>query len=63
MLGFLVQWRTSLTLAMFPVLVWIYVHLAHGEERETIEEFGEKYLEYARRGPAFIPRYPSLRMS
>lgn len=28
MLGFLLQWPTILTLAMFPVLVWMYVRLA-----------------------------------
>lgn len=63
MLGFLVQWPTLLTLVMFPVLVWMYVHLAREEERETIAEFGEAYLEYARRVPAFIPRAMSSRIS
>jgi Cu+-exporting ATPase len=27
MFGFLLQWQTILTLAMFPVLVWMYVRL------------------------------------
>jgi methanethiol S-methyltransferase len=31
MFGFLLQWPTLLTLAMFPVLVAMYVHLAHSE--------------------------------
>ena len=57
MLGFLLQWPTLLTLAMFPVLVWMYIHLAREEEREAIAEFGDAYLAYARRVPAFIPRY------
>jgi len=35
MFGFLLQWPTILTVAMFPVLVWMYVHLAHQEEREA----------------------------
>jgi protein-S-isoprenylcysteine O-methyltransferase Ste14 len=56
MLGFLFQWPTLLTLAMFPVLVWMYVHLARQEEREAFAEFGEAYREYARRVPAFVPR-------
>jgi protein-S-isoprenylcysteine O-methyltransferase Ste14 len=56
MLGFLVQWPTLLTLAMFPVLVWMYVHLARQEEREVRAQFGEVYAEYARRVPAFVPR-------
>jgi protein-S-isoprenylcysteine O-methyltransferase Ste14 len=56
MLGFLVQWPTLLTLAMFPVLVWMYVHLARQEEQEVRAQFGEVYAEYARRVPAFVPR-------
>lgn len=56
MLGFLVQWPTLLTLAMFPVLVWMYVRLGKAEEREAIAAFGERYRRYATRVPRFIPR-------
>jgi len=56
MFGFLLQWPTLLTLAMFPVLVWMYVYLARKEEREARAQFGEAYAEYARRVPAFVPR-------
>jgi protein-S-isoprenylcysteine O-methyltransferase Ste14 len=56
MLGFLVQWPTILTLAMFPVLVYMYVRLARREEREVAAEFGETYRRYTARTPAFIPR-------
>jgi protein-S-isoprenylcysteine O-methyltransferase Ste14 len=56
MLGFLFQWPTLLTLAMFPVLVWMYVRLARGEEREAAAGFGDAYARYAMRVPAFIPR-------
>jgi protein-S-isoprenylcysteine O-methyltransferase Ste14 len=56
MFGFLLQWPTLLTLAMFPVLVWMYVHLARQEEREERAQFGEAYAEYAGRVPAFVPR-------
>ncbi len=59
MLGFLVQWPTILTLAMFPVLVFMYVRLARHEEREVAAEFGEEYARYAARVPAFFPR-PSV---
>ncbi|MEQ9248568.1 MAG: hypothetical protein RLO21_21525, partial [Nitratireductor sp.] len=55
MLGFLVQWPTLLTLAMFPVLVWMYVRLARQEEREALTQFGGAYEDYARRVPGFIP--------
>ena len=56
MFGFLVQWPTILTLAMFPVLVWMYLHLARHEEREVRVEFGEAYDRYAAQVPAFVPR-------
>ena len=36
MFGFLLQWPTILTLAMFPILVVMYVRLARTEEREAI---------------------------
>jgi protein-S-isoprenylcysteine O-methyltransferase Ste14 len=57
MFGFLVQWPTILTLAMFPVLTVMYVRLARREEREVEREFGEAYRRYAARTPAFIPRF------
>ena len=56
MLGFLLQWPTLLTLAMFPVLVWMYIHLARQEEQDTLAQFGEAYAAYARRVPGFVPR-------
>lgn len=56
MFGFLLQWPTILTLVMFPVLVWMYVHLAREEERAAIAEFGDTYRQYAARVPGFIPR-------
>jgi methanethiol S-methyltransferase len=56
MFGFLLQWPTLLTLAMFPVLVYMYVRLAHVEERETRAEFGEVYDRYAAATPGWIPR-------
>ena len=60
MFGFLLQWPTLLTLAMFPVLVWMYVGLARSEEQDAIAEFGEPYRQYARSVPAFIPRLSRL---
>lgn len=56
MFGFLVQWPTLLTLAMFPVLVFMYVKLARAEERETLASFGEAYRAYMAKVPAFVPR-------
>jgi protein-S-isoprenylcysteine O-methyltransferase Ste14 len=59
MLGFLVQWPTLLTLAMFPILVIMYVRLAHHEEREARSEFGEAYDRYAAGTPAWLPQLGS----
>jgi protein-S-isoprenylcysteine O-methyltransferase Ste14 len=56
MLGFLVQWPTILTLAMFPVLVVMYISLAKSEEREAIAEFGDEYRQYMLKVPGFFPR-------
>ena len=56
MFGFLLQWPTLLTLAMFPVLVVMYVRLARSEEREAIREFGDAYRAYMADVPGFVPR-------
>ena len=60
MLGFLLQWPTLLTMAMLPVLLWMYARLARSEEREVAAEFGDAYRRYAGRVPAFIPRRARL---
>jgi len=60
MVGFLFQWPTLLTLAMFPVLVWMYVRLARSEEAEVRRELGEAYERYAELVPAFVPRFGSI---
>jgi protein-S-isoprenylcysteine O-methyltransferase Ste14 len=56
LLGFLVQWPTILTLAMFPFLVAMYVRLAQREEAEVRRAFGADYNTYAAATPAWIPR-------
>jgi methanethiol S-methyltransferase len=56
MFGFLLQWPTVLTLAMFPLLVFMYVRLARSEEREAVQAFGAEYERYAAVTPAWFPR-------
>ena len=56
MFGFLLQWPTLLTLAMFPVLAWMYLRLARAEEREVRVAFGDAYDRYAAKTPAWFPR-------
>lgn len=58
--GFLVQWPTLLTLAMYPVLVAMYVRLARQEEREARAEWGWSYSQYAAGVPAFLPRWSRI---
>lgn len=55
MFGFLLQWPTLLTLAMFPVLVAMYAHLAREEEREALKQFGDHYRRYMSTTPGFFP--------
>lgn len=57
MFGFLLQWPTVLTLAMFPILCVMYVRLAYAEEREAARRFGEEWTRYAAVTPRFFPRF------
>lgn len=56
MTGFLLQWPTLVTLAMYPVLVVMYALLGKREEKEMLAQFGDEYRRYMRAVPAFIPR-------
>ena len=60
MVGFLLQWPTIPTLAMFPILVFMYVRLAHREGREVREALGEPYEQWAAVTPAFVPHLATL---
>ncbi|WP_255245627.1 isoprenylcysteine carboxylmethyltransferase family protein [Sphingobium sp. D43FB] len=55
--GFLLQWPTLLTLAMYPVLVVMYVRLARHEEKAAIAEFGDAYRGYMARTGSFFPNW------
>jgi protein-S-isoprenylcysteine O-methyltransferase Ste14 len=57
MFGFLLQWPTIVTVAMFPILLCMYIRLARTEEKEAYAEFGEEYSKYADHVPAFFPRF------
>src|SRR5579884_1917154 len=63
LLGQLIHWPTIITLALFPVIAFVYVRLARSEERDLVRKYGEQYLEYQRRVPMFFPtmqRWPEL---
>lgn len=59
--GQLVHWPTLATLALAPVIVFAYVHLARREERRMVERFGEAYVAYRRRVPMFFPQWRHFR--
>lgn len=51
-----VHWPTVFSLAAFPVVVIAYLGLARREERQMVDTFGEKYLQYQKHVPMFFPR-------
>lgn len=57
MFGFLLQWPTIPTLAMFPILVIVYIRLAKHEEQMALKEFGDEYRQYMERTPAWVPKF------
>lgn len=59
--GQLIHWPTVITLALFPIIVWVYVRLARKEERQMLRQFGERYLDYRQRVPMFFPTWGTWR--
>ncbi|NUZ08519.1 methyltransferase family protein [Piscinibacter koreensis] len=57
LLGFLLQWPTLLTVAMFPILLIMYLRLAISEEAEMRRRFGARFDTYAARTPRFLPTW------
>ncbi|OQM73411.1 methyltransferase family protein [Manganibacter manganicus] len=56
MFGFLLQWPTLLTAAMFPILVVMYWRLARREEQEVLAQIGDAYARYMKNVPGYFPR-------
>lgn len=50
-----VHWPTIFSVAIFPVIVFVYYLLARSEEKKVIAQFGEEYLAYKAQVPMFIP--------
>jgi protein-S-isoprenylcysteine O-methyltransferase Ste14 len=59
MTGFLFQWPTLVTLAMYPVLVFMYARLSKREEADMLAQFGDEYRRYAAKVPSFMPKFGS----
>ncbi|WP_076591349.1 methyltransferase family protein [Herminiimonas arsenitoxidans] len=54
--GQIIHWPTLVTLILFPVIVLVYVRLAHKEERDMVRCFGTDYQDYMQQVPRFFPR-------
>lgn len=59
--GFLLQWPTLVTLAMYPVLVVMYALLGKREEAEMLAQFGDEYRRYQTAVPAFMPKLGAVK--
>ena len=59
-LGEVVDWPTIPTLALSPMIVWMYVRLARREETVLNQKFGSKYREYEDCIPMFVPHRDAL---
>jgi len=55
-LGMNILWVTLSTLLLWPVLAFLYFRLAKEEDKQMEAKFGEKFLEYKRNVPTFIPK-------
>lgn len=53
--GFNIQWPTLPTVLMAPILIVMYVRLARREDLELATFFGEAFLDWVARTPAFFP--------
>lgn len=60
--GLLIHWPTIPTLALFPVIVWVYYRLARREESKMVEQFGNAYRRYRDEVPMFFPRRGEWRL-
>lgn len=58
--GQLVHWPTIPTLLLAPVILVLYVRLAHREELQLIGRFGSAYRRYQQRVPMFVPRWRDI---
>jgi protein-S-isoprenylcysteine O-methyltransferase Ste14 len=57
LLGSVINWPTLVTVAMAPVLGWVYYRLARREEADALEMFGDGYRQYRERTSMFLPRW------
>ncbi len=61
--GMFIQWPTIVTAAMWPILMFMYYRLARREEKEMESAFGDRFLDYKRKVPMFLPRLDKARVT
>lgn len=61
-LGMFIQWPTIVTAAMWPVLMFMYYRLAVREEKDMEAAFGDRFADYKREVPMFLPRLGKVRV-
>lgn len=61
--GLLIHWITIILVILFPILVYLYYHLAKKEEAFLKEKFGDQFIRYKNTVPMFIPRFRRGRRS
>ncbi|MHC1697925.1 MAG: isoprenylcysteine carboxylmethyltransferase family protein [Geobacteraceae bacterium] len=57
----IVHWPTIFSIALYPIIILVYVLLARSEESRMLAQFGEEYRIYRHRVPGFIPRWGQWR--
>lgn len=55
--GQIVHWPAIIALALFSVIVLVYIRLAYKEEKAMIARFDDTYKNYMQRVPMFFPRW------
>lgn len=56
----IIHWPTIISVVMFPIIVGAYVKLAKKEEKQMLDQFGERYRAYLRSVPMFVPDLKKL---
>jgi protein-S-isoprenylcysteine O-methyltransferase Ste14 len=61
LVGQLIHWPTLPTLVLFPLIVWLYYHLAQKEEQSLLNKFGQEFENYRQQVPMFFPHIADWR--
>ena len=51
---------TIITLALFPIIVWMYIRLARSEEKELVRKYGDQYRRYQESCAGVLARHSQM---